>query len=159
MDSKIRTIGDYLYRAAGSSWVVPELRLTVFEDGNEGISQAEIERVHRAIANEICGDAGRMTFEELEFLCDVSDASLSDVARALEVHRSTVTRWRAANSVPPGMSSMAAKRFFWFRIFGDSVRGRSIPLEMAGSDRRFLQFVHDQARRDHLADPISRVAA
>lgn len=157
--TRTRDLLDYPYQAAGSTWLVPVLHLTVFDDGEEGISQAEIDRIHRAVANEICGESDRLTFEELEFLCDLAEVTLADVARALEVHRSTVTRWRDGNAVPTGLTAMAVRRFFWFRIFGDKVHGKSIPLDLAGSDRGFLRFVHDQARTDRLADPISRAAA
>ena len=57
----------------------------------------EIQRIHRAIANEICGHEATLTMDELEFLCDLTATSLSDVASALKVHRSAVSatpEWR-----------------------------------------------------------------
>ena len=154
-----REVRDYAYQAAGAIWLVPTLRLSVFDDGEEAISLAEIERVHRAIANELCGEAGPLTFEELDFLCDVADLSLAELARTLSLHRGRLARGRDQNAVPAGVTAMAARRLFWFKIFGAQVHGKFIPLDVAGSDRSFLQFVHDQARADRLADPISRAAA
>lgn len=103
MEAKIRTKRNYPYQAAGRTWTVPELRLTSLPDGSAAISEEEIQRIHRAIANEICGDEARLTMAELEFLCDATETSFSDVASTLQLHRSTVTRWRKTGEVPKGV--------------------------------------------------------
>ena len=91
---KIKIKKNYPYQAAGRTWSVPELRLVSLPDGTAAISEEEIHRIHRAIANEICGNNTSLSMAELEFLCDVTDTTFSDVADWLQIHRSTVTRWR-----------------------------------------------------------------
>ena len=70
MKTKIKK--NYPYYAAGRTWPVPELRLVSLPDGTSAISEEEIYRIHRAIANEICGNNASLSMEELEFLCDVT---------------------------------------------------------------------------------------
>ena len=71
---------NYPYQAAGRIWGVPELRLTTLPDGTVAILEEEINRIHRAIANEICGSPENLTIDELEFLCDITLTSFTDVA-------------------------------------------------------------------------------
>jgi len=154
-----KTIRDYEYLAAGHRWLIPEYRLIVFDDGEEAVPQDEIERVHRAIANEICGSPDPLTFDELEFLADTARMNLADVARVLEVHRSTITKWRGSGAVSRGVFSAALKRHFWFELFGEALRGRQIPMEVLGSEPALLSFIHDQAIGGEQADKVTRLAA
>jgi len=154
-----KIIRDYEYLAAGQRWLVPEFHVVIFEDGEEGVSQAEIERVHRAIANEICGASEPLTFDELEFLADTAGMSMAQVARVLGVHRSTITKWRGRGSVSRGVFSTALKRHFWFELFGSALRGLQIPLEVVGSDHALLRDLRDQAIGGDQADKVTRVAA
>ena len=84
---KTKTKKNYPYQAAGRTWTVPELRLISLPDGTAAISEEEIYRIHRAIANEICGSDTTLSMDELEFLCDLTDKSFSDVADCLQIHR------------------------------------------------------------------------
>ncbi len=62
---------DYSFHAAGSIWVVPSIRLACLPNGNLGYQKSEIDRVHRAIANQICGRAARLVGRELQFLSSI----------------------------------------------------------------------------------------
>lgn len=159
MTSTHKTLRDYEYLAAGHRWLVPEFHLIVFDDGEEAVPQNEIERVHRAIANEICGSPEPLTFDELEFLADTAGMNLADVARVLGVHRSTITKWRGRGAVSRGLFSTTIKRHFWFELFGEALRGRQIPIEFLGSEPALLEFIHDQAIGGDQADRVARVAA
>lgn len=154
-----RVLRDYGYEAAGHVWRVPRVRLVLLPDGSTGISEAEIERIHRAIANELCGDEGNLSFVELEFLCDVTSTSLSEVATVLGLHKSTVSKWRETSVLPGDVTSNALKRFFWHKLFGADLATTQIPIEATASDRSLLHYMHDRAIRAKLAAPVVRVAA
>ena len=153
---KTKTKKNYLYQAAGRTWTVPELQLSSLPDGSAAISEEEIQRIHRAIANEICGGEATLTMAELEFLCDVTETTFSDVARALKIHRSTVTRWRKAGEVPRSVMSLVLKKWFWNLLFGKSLENEAVPLDCAVDDTKFLSFVRRETIDKHLADPISQ---
>lgn len=151
-------IPDYDYHAAGRVWRLPSLTLTVLPDGERAISQVEIDRIHTAIANELCGAPGSMTFEELEFLCDVTMTPFNQVAELLGLHKSTLSRWRQAGAVPREVYSNFLRKHFWFKLFGDHLRGNRIRLDTVVDDEAFLRYAHDEAIREQLAEPIPRAA-
>lgn len=53
---KLKTIqeSDHPTFAAGRIWMIPTVLLTELTDGTVGISMAELQRIHTAIANAIC---------------------------------------------------------------------------------------------------------
>lgn len=136
---------DYSYLAAGKVWTVPELRLVRLPDGTIAVSADEIQRVSRAIANEICGAAEPLTAEELEFLCGTCAVSYSEVGDAVGVHRSALTRWRKASSTVRATTSQALKKWFWFQLFGSDLGDGTIPLSAARDDAALLRVAHDRA--------------
>lgn len=150
---------NYAYHAAGKVWRVPLLRLTRLPDGSVGISDDEIRRVHRAVANALCGSRDALSFDEFEFLCDTGEVSFTDVARHLGLHKSTLSKWRQAGTVPPGLTSLALKRYFWFLLFGSELGGKQITLSQVQDEAAFLEMAHDQAIKEHAADPIERMTA
>ena len=75
---------NYPYQAAGRTWAVPELHLALMPDGTAAILEEEIDRIHRAIANEICGSPENLTMDELEFLCDITLTSFFGAAFVAE---------------------------------------------------------------------------
>ncbi|MDE2744333.1 MAG: helix-turn-helix domain-containing protein [Gemmatimonadota bacterium] len=154
MKTKIKK--NYPYYAAGRTWSVPELRLVSLPDGTAAISEEEIHRIHRAIANEICGNNISLSMEELEFLCDVTGTTFSDVADWLQIHRSTVTRWRKSGEVPKSVMSLVLKKWFWYLLFGESLHDETIPLNCAVNETRFLSFAKQETIDKHLADPVSQ---
>ena len=156
MESKTKIKKNYPYQAAGRTWTVPELRLNSLPDGSAAISEEEIQRIHRAIANEICGGEASLTMAELEFLCDVTATSFSDVANALQIHRSTVTRWRKTGEVPKSVMSLVLKKWFWNLLFGKSLENEAVPLDCAVDETRFLSFLKQETIDKHLADPVSQ---
>ena len=156
MKSRTKIKKNYPYQAAGRTWTVPMLRLDALPDGSAAISEMEIQRIHRAIANEICGDDACLTMDELEFLCDVTETSFSDVADALHIHRSTVTRWRKAGEVPKSVVSYALKKWFWNLLFGKSIGSKSVPLDCAVDETKFLTFLKKETIAKRLADPVSQ---
>ena len=155
MDTKTKVKRNYPYQAAGRTWAVPTLRLTSLPDGSAAISEDEIERIHRAIANEVCGDPGNLTMPELEFLCDVTDTSFADVAGVLRIHRSTVTRWRQGGEVPGSVMSLVLKKWFWFQLFGSSLGKEPVPVDCAVDEAKLLSFLKRETIDRELADPIA----
>lgn len=149
---------NYPYQAAGRLWLMPELCLTRMSDGTLAIMQDEIDRIHRAIANEICGSPDPLTNDELEFLCDVTLTSFAEVAESLCVHKSTLTKWRKSREHLPAWTSLLLKKRFWFRIFGDRLRNQTVRFEQVEDDEDFLAFARNQAIEKDLAVPIRKSA-
>ena len=145
---------NYPYQAAGRTWAVRELHLVTMPDKTVVILEEELDRIHRAIANEICGSPETLSMAELEFLCDIADTSLTEVAEYLGIHRSTVTRWRKAGEAPKSVMSVALKKWFWFKLFGQEVGDRSVPLEHVVDEGAFLSFARQEAIDKHLAEQI-----
>lgn len=151
---KTLTKKNYPYQTAGRTWAVRELHLVMMPDKTVAILEEELARIHRAIANEICGSPEMLSMAELEFLCDVADTSLTEVAEYLGIHRSTVTRWRKAGEVPKSVMSVALKKWFWFKLFGQEVGDRSVPLGHIVDEEAFLSFARQEAIDKHLAEQI-----
>ncbi len=149
---------DYSYSAAGRSWLVPELELTRAPDGTTGISRGEIQRINRAVGNELCGMDGNLNAAELEFLCDVTQSTFKELAEHLGVHKSTVTKWRHADGVPR-LASLAAKRWFWFKLFGGELTNWRVPLPAMADEQAFLALARQQAISEHVVEPIAVEAA
>lgn len=145
---------NYSYMAAGRVWLVPELRLVALPDGGLGLPEDEITRVHRAIANEICGSPDPLTSDEIEFLCGTAAITYAEVADALGFHRSALTRWRSSSSPLRLITSRAMKRWFWFRLFGPELPENTIPLAAARDDVALLHIVHERALDHHLVSAI-----
>ena len=156
---KILIKKNYPYQAAGRVWAVPELRLVTMPDGTIAILEEEIDRIHRAIANEICGSSDNLSMEELEFLCDITRTSFTDVADYLGVHRSTLTKWRKTGEVPRTIISLVLKKWFWFKLFGHDLGSRSVKIEQLKDEGVFLSFAKSQAIERHLAEPIEKMRA
>ena len=156
MGLKTKVKKNYPYQAAGRTWTVPELRLSSLPDGSAAISEEEIQRIHRAIANEICGGDASLTMAELEFLCDVTETTFADVAKVLKIHRSTVTRWRKTGEVPKTVMSLVLKKRFWSLLFGQSLKSEAVPLECAVDETKFLSFLRQETIDKQLADPVSQ---
>lgn len=136
---------NYTFLAAGRAWVVPALRLRRLPDGTVVLPQEEGDRIHRAIANEICGSPEPLTADELEFLCDVAARNYAQVATAVGVHRSALTRWRTSSSPVRQLTSLALKKWFWFQLFGEALATEVVPLASVADDAKLLRTVHDQA--------------
>lgn len=156
MKPRTKVKKNYPYQAAGRTWTVPELRLSSLPDGSAAISEEEIHRIHRAIANEICGRDASLTMAELEFLCDVTETTFVDVASALKIHRSTVTRWKKTGEVPKSVMSLVLKKWFWNLLFGAFLEDEVVPLDCAVDERRFLSFLKQETIDRQLADPVSQ---
>jgi len=134
----------YQVHAAGHLWAVASVELTELPDGTVAIDQSTLEAIHRAIANAVCGGEEKLTSDELEFLCDVAGARYVDVARYLDMDKSTVTTWRRKGGVPSRVVSMALKKWFWFRLFGESMGDVRLSLSDVRDDATFLR---DASRR------------
>jgi len=154
-----RNARNYRYAAAGREWLIPSLQLVRLPDGSEAITEAEILRIHTAIANEICGDSAPLTIDELEFLCDITLTPLNEVAKQLRLHKSTLSKWRAAGQISKPIYSTQLKKLFWFKLFGDRLAKKLVPLQTLEDDRQLLRYVHKQAIEEHLTEPIERAAA
>ena len=151
---KARTSRNFPVYAAGHLWSVNAVKLTELPDGTQAISQEELARIHRGIANAVCGAGDVLTIEELEFLCDVTDTSFTDVAVFLDLNKSTITMWRKKGQVPSRMASNTLKRWFWFQIFGDELAGESLPLSGFQNDEGFLKVASQRAIRLKATMPV-----
>lgn len=156
---KTHIIRDYPFEAAGRTWSVPRLELLELPDGSRALSQAEITRVHAAIANEICGSSSSLTIDELDFLCDITETPVAAVAESLGLHRSTLSKWRAAGEISKTLYTLHLKRWFWFMIFGDQLREQSISFDHLRDEQEFLRYAHERAIHERLADPVELLAA
>ena len=154
---KTLTKKNYPYQAAGRTWAVRELRLVTMPDKTVAIPEEEIDRIHRAIANEICGSSETLSMDELEFLCDMTETPFSEVADYLGIHRSTVTRWRKAREIPKSVMSVVLKKWFWFKLFGKEVGDRSVPLGHVVNEEAFLSFARQEAIDKHLTEQIEQM--
>lgn len=134
----------YQVHAAGHLWTVASVSLTELPDGTVAIDQDALAGIHRAIANALCGGDAKLTSDELEFLCDITEARFVDVARYLDMDKSTVTTWRRKGGVPSRVVSMALKKWFWFRLFGESMGDVRLSLSDVRDDAMFLR---DASRR------------
>ena len=118
---KTRIKKKYPYQAAGRTWVIPEFHLSELPDGTIAILESEINRIHHAIANEICGNEESLSKEELEFLCDITQTSFSEIADYLGIHRSTLTKWRTTGKSSQkchgiGSKKMVLVQTLWTKI-------------------------------------------
>ncbi len=137
--------------AAGRLWTVPSITLTEFPDGTLAVSQQELDRVHRGIANSICGSATPLSQADLEFLCDVTSTTFAEVAEKLGVERSTISKWRSRGRPVPLLFSLYLKKVFWFQLFGDKLGDHSVALGLAADEAGFLSLVKEKAIEDELA--------
>ncbi len=154
-----QTEKDYKYRAAGRTWLVPELHLEKMPDGTLTISQDEIDRIHRAIANQICGSPEALTFEELEFLSDVSATPFYEVAKQIGMHKSTLSKWRKSGAVPNSITSIFLKRWFWFRLFGQGLGNKTVKLKDLGDEAAFLTLAKSHAIGQKLTESVTELTA
>ena len=140
-----RTESDFALHAAGRLWNAGEVEITELPDGTLAVSAAELSRIHLAVANEICGRDSALTAEELEFLVDVADSSYAQLARELDVDRSTITVWRRKGKVPRRPMSALIKKWAWFRLFGESLSSKSVKLGESRDTQVLLDIAHDKA--------------
>ncbi len=155
MKTSTVTERDYTYLAAGRAWRVPLLRLARLPDGTLVLPQEEATRVNLAIASEICASPAPLAADELEFLADCAGATYAEVAAALGVHRSALTRWRTSSSPVRLLASRAAKRWFWFKLFGERMAPCTIALGDARDDEALLRAAHDRALAEAVVTPVT----
>jgi len=135
------------------------MTLSVLPDGTLALSQAEIDRIHGAVANAVCGNARALSTAELEFLCDVTGTSLSDVARHLELDRSAVSRWKSRGDSIPRIYSLLLKKWFWFKLFGAELGDADIPLHLATDELSLLAYAMREAVEKKLTARVSEATA
>ncbi len=150
---------EYPYQAAGRTWLIPEFHLSELPDGTIAILESEINRIHYAIANEICGNKEGLTKEELEFLCDITQTSFSEIADYLGIHRSTLTKWRTTGKVPKNVMGLVLKKWFWFKLFGQKLGQRKIPIAQLRDEVKFLSFAKAEAIERNLAEHVEKMQA
>ena len=150
---------EYPYQAAGRTWVVPELHLNTLPDGTVVILEEETKRIHRAIANEICGSPESLSVDELDFLCDITGTPYSGIADYLGLHRSTLTKWRTAGRVPRQITGLMLKKWFWFKLFGDQLGKGTLQIEDMQDETSLLSAVRSRAIESDLAEPMELMKA
>lgn len=136
---------NYLVHAGGRLWTVDGVSLTLLPDDTLGVSQAELEKVHRGVANAICAGHEVLSIEELDFLCDVTTTTYAEVAAFLDLNKSTISTWRRKGAVPTRLTSNALKKWFWFRLFGDALSDERLPLSNFQDDAAFLETATQRA--------------
>lgn len=146
------------FHAAGRLWTIPSMTLTVFPDATLALSQAEIDRIHRAIANAICGHSRALTSQELEFLCDTTDSSFAEVARHLNLDRSAVSRWKSRGGFIPHAHSLLLKKWLWFKLFGGELGDETVPLHLAADETLLLDYATHEAIDRRLTQSVSEAA-
>ncbi len=151
---KSREVQDYHVFAAGHVWQVPSATLSVLPDGTEAISADELGRIHKAVANAICGQRNRLSFEELEFLCDITSSTFADAASFLGFNKSTISTWRRRGAVPSMLVGNALKRWFWFKLFGEALGTQTLPIHVLASDVSFLEAASQAALVARLSDEV-----
>ncbi len=147
---KKRVLKNFPLHAAGHVWLVNEVSLSELPDGTRALSQQELLRAHRAIANAICAGADALSFDELDFLCDVTDTTYTKVADHLDLNKSTITTWRKRGSLPSRVISNALRRWFWFALFGSELRAERLALSNFRDDQAFLETATQRAIRSHI---------
>ncbi len=151
---KSRKIRNYQVFAAGHLWQVASATLTTLPDGNEGLSVEEVSRIHRAVANALCGSDDDLSFEAFEFLCDITGSTFSEAASHLGMNKSTVSTWRRRGVVPSKLVGHALKRWFWFKLFGEGLGDARLPIQSFMSDMSFLETASRAAITAHLTDEV-----
>lgn len=136
---------DCPFHAAGRRWTIPEVRYTRLPDGSTGVDGEELDRIHRAVANEVCGEADTLSSTELDFLSDLTGATLADLAAFLHVDKSTVSRWRSGSRGVPHSAGWLLKRWFWYQLFGEGLTATRVALRRFERDVAFLSFIREQA--------------
>ena len=145
---------NYKYRAAGRTWLVPKLHLEKMPDGTVAISQDEIDRIHKAIANQICGSSETLSFVELEFLCDVSETPFYEVAKHIDMPQRTLSKWRKTGTVPNHITSIFLKRWFWFKLFGNVLSDKTVKLKDIRDEVGFLTLAKSHAIGQRLTESV-----
>lgn len=148
---------NYKYRVAGRTWLVPKLHLEKMPDGTVAISQDEIDRIHKAIANQICGSSEDLSFVELEFLCDVSETPFYEVAKYIGMHKSALSKWRKTGAVPNHITSIFLKRWFWFKLFGHVLSDKTVKLKDIRDEIEFLNLAKSHAIGQRLTEPVTEL--
>ena len=151
--TKRQTIENYPYVTAGRTWIIPKVVLQEDPAGMKVLPGAEIERMQRSVANEICGHPAPLAPEELEFLCDTTCTPYVEVARFLDVSKGTVAFWKKPGKIVPLNESLRLKRWFWHKIF-KSFAGRKepgVPMDVFSDDRLLLPVLREIALKTKAA--------
>jgi len=146
---------DQPFHAAGRVWIIPEIHFTTLPDGSTGVDGDEIDRIHTAILNEICGDQAPLTPDELDFILDATGGSLTELAQLLRMDKSSVSRWRSGSRSVPSPASWLIKRWAWYRTFGIEMGARRASLGRFETDAGFLTYARHQAIKHGLTVAIT----
>ena len=159
MKSEIMTKENYPYRAAGRVWHIPRIDFLTGPDGTLGISGLELERVHKAIANEVCGNGEPLTGDEIGFLCGTCALTFSEVAAQCGFNRANISYWRKKGAVNDRDSSLL-KRFFWVQLFSAEIATlHSVNVRMLLSEKDMLSALRDEAIREDVTFEVKLARA
>lgn len=144
----VETIASYPYMTAGRTWLIPNVTLKKVPGGAVVLPGSEIERMHRIIANEICGAPSPLLPDELEFLCDITLTRFNEVAEFLGVTKGSVTFWKRPGKHVPLAESLRLKRWFWYKIFSSDLESisRFVALNVIVDDLRILETLKECGR-------------
>ena len=159
MKLKITVKKQFPYQAAGRIWVIPTLKFVTGPDATLGISSQELELVHRAIANDICGNGAALTKDDLEFLCGISALSFSEVASRCGFNRANISYWRKKGAVND-RDSLLLKRFFWINLFSEEITTlESLSVKILLSEKEVLSTLRNEAIREDVTFEVKLVKA
>ena len=147
--AKKETIPSYPYMTAGRTWLIPDVYLSTAPDGTLQIAGTEIHRMQTIVANEICGQASRLTPGEFEFLCDITGTKFNEVADLLGVAKGSVTFWKRPGKVVPLNESLRLKKWFWRKVFESHLAKAPsffVPSLVLLDDGQLLAFLRDQGK-------------
>jgi len=139
----VEILPSYPYQTAGRTWLMKDVALVRAIDGSVVLPGWEIERMHRIVANEICGAPSSLTASELEFLCDATATRFHEVADFLGFTKGSVTVWKRPGKVVPLGESLRLKRWFWYKMFAQDLvkEPQSVSLDVIADDARILEIL------------------
>lgn len=100
MNRKTRIEKDYKLIMAGKERIIPYVQLTESRFGGKFlISNDEFQRISFIVSNQVCSSKDLLTLDELEFLRSTFRLTQSEVAAAIEINESTISKWKNTKKV------------------------------------------------------------
>lgn len=111
---------NYELPIAGRLWVFPKVDLFQDPEGRVCISAESLEKMHRAVANIICGEPREFSSDEFEFLVAITLSKYATLSEIVCCEPSAISNWKKRGRFPK-LESMVLKKHFWMQIFGNEL--------------------------------------
>ena len=139
-----RKIENYLYQAAGKTWNIPNVQIEINELGSEVIPGRETTRMTRFVAKEICSTYTEINGDELNFLCNITGTTYTEVASKIGVTKGIVSKWVAKKDSSISLAnSILIKKYFFLKIFGND-NLKDVSIFVAYDDEKLFQYIKDK---------------